>query len=60
MDGCKRPALFFDGASKANPDIAGAGGLIRDEHGSIMISFEWGLGTLSNNKAKAYALHKGL
>ena len=31
-----------------------------NEHGCILASFEWGLGSLSNNRAEAYTLFKGL
>ena len=40
--------------------IVGAGGLIRDENGSVLFSFEWGLSSFSNIKAEVYALHQGL
>lgn len=51
--------LYFDGASKKNPGQAGAGGIIKDPHGNLMVSFEWGLGQMSNNKAEAYGLLLG-
>eukprot|EP00253_Pinus_taeda_P003539 PITA_03539 len=54
-----RPTLFFDGASKNNPGQAGAGGIIRDPHGKILVKYEWGLGVMSNNKAEAYNLLLG-
>ena len=60
LDSCKRLALFFNGASKSNLSIVGAGGFIRDENGSVLISYELGLGSLSNNKAESYTLHKSL
>eukprot|EP00253_Pinus_taeda_P019866 PITA_19866 len=55
----KRPTLFFDGASKNNPGQAGAGGIIRDPQGEILVKYEWGLGIMSNNKAEAYSLLLG-
>ena len=60
MDRCARPTLFFDSASKSNPGIAGAGGIIKYENGRSIVSFEWGLGSLSSNKAEAYTLLQGL
>eukprot|EP00253_Pinus_taeda_P028873 PITA_28873 len=54
-----RPSLFFDGASKNNPGQAGAGGIIRDPQGEILVKYQWGLGVMSNNKAEAYSLFLG-
>jgi len=48
--------LFFDGASKGNPGIAGAGGILLNPNGNITLSFAWGLGQDPNNKAEALAL----
>eukprot|EP00253_Pinus_taeda_P015168 PITA_15168 len=53
-------SLFFDGASKSNPGAVGAGGIILDPSGVMVSSFEWGLGRLSNNRAKALGLFQGL
>lgn len=55
----KRPTLHFDGASKNNPGRAGAGGIIKDDHGKIITSYEWGLGEATNNMAEAYSLLLG-
>lgn len=55
----KRPFLQFDGASKNNPGQAGAGGVIKDLQGKTIVTYEWGLGTMSNNKAEAYSLLLG-
>jgi len=52
--------LFFDGASKSNNRIAGSGGIIYNANGEIQLSYEWGLGHLSNNRDKALALYQGL
>jgi len=49
-------SLFFDGASKNNPRKSGAGGVIIDPNGKTIVSYEWGLGESTNNKAKAYSL----
>eukprot|EP00253_Pinus_taeda_P032878 PITA_32878 len=55
----KRHTLHFDRASKNNPGRAGAGGTIRDPQGKTIVTYEWGLGTMSNNKAEAYSLLLG-
>eukprot|EP00253_Pinus_taeda_P029799 PITA_29799 len=52
--------LYFDGASKSNPGQAGARGLIVDETGDIICSYEWSLGEITNNNAEALALYQGL
>lgn len=52
--------LFFNGTSKSNPRTAGAGGIIYNANGDIKITYEWGLGPLSNNMAEALALYQGL
>ena len=57
---CARPTLFFYGASKSNLGIAGVGGIIINENGKSLISYEWGLGSPSNDKMEAYALLQGL
>eukprot|EP00253_Pinus_taeda_P032656 PITA_32656 len=54
-----RPTLFFDGASKHNPGAAGAGGVVKDQHGTLISSYEWGLGEATNNSAEAYSLLMG-
>jgi len=55
----RRPTLHFDGASKNNPGQAGAGGIIKDSQGKIIVKYEWGLGPMTNNKAEAYSLLLG-
>ena len=52
--------LFFDGASKGNPGIADAGGVIYDSHGNKQIEYDWGIGRETNNGAEWCALIKGL
>ena len=52
--------LFFDGASKGNPGIAGGGGVLLGPDGSDVLRFAWGLGRESNNRAEALALWQGL
>lgn len=51
--------LQFDGASKNNPGKARAGGIIFYPSGKKIITYEWGLGQISNNKAEAYNLFLG-
>lgn len=53
-------SLFFDGASKSNPGAAGAAGVIFKPNGEPLVTFEWGLGILSNNRAEALALYQGI
>jgi len=54
-----RNTLHFDGASKNNPGKAGAGGIIKDQQGKVLVIYEWGLGQMSNNMAEAYSLLLG-
>eukprot|EP00253_Pinus_taeda_P003424 PITA_03424 len=56
----KCPILYFDGASKSNPGQAGAGGVILNESGNEICSYEWSLGRKINNNAEALALYQGL
>lgn len=51
-----RNCLFFDGASKKNRGRAGAGGILLKPRGDNPITYGWGLGETSNNKAEAYGL----
>ena len=48
--------IFCDGASKGNPGISKAGGLVFSPQILIESSFSWGLGTMSNNQAESYSL----
>jgi len=52
--------FFFNGASKGNPGVAGGGGILVGPNGLPGISFAWGLGIETNNKAEALALWQGL
>lgn len=52
--------LFFDGASKGNPRVAGGGGVLVNPNGQLDLSYAWGLGAETNNRAKALALWQGL
>ena len=53
-------SLFFDGASKGNLSLSGAGRVIFDPGGIKLKDFAWGLGRSTNNKAEWLALLKGL
>ena len=44
--------IFFDGASKGNLGEAGAGGVLFNPSGNIIIFFSWGLGKRKNNHAE--------
>jgi hypothetical protein len=52
--------LFFVGASKGNPGLDGGGGVLVSPTGHLELSFSWGLGIESNNRAEALALWKGI
>eukprot|EP00253_Pinus_taeda_P006677 PITA_06677 len=52
--------LFFDGASKGNPGVAGSGGVLLSPGGFPEMRFHWGLGIETNNRAEALALWQGL
>ena len=51
-------SVFFDGASKGNPRIVGAWGMIYYPRGMLETSFSWGLGQSTNNQAEILALLK--
>ena len=53
-------SLFFDGASKGNPGIVGADGVIFDHKGIKQQEYAWVIGRATNNGAEWYALIKGL
>ena len=57
---CNTHYLFFDGASKYNPGMAEAGGIICNANADIITAYEWGLGNLSNNRTEVLALYQGL
>lgn len=54
-----RYCLQFDGASKNNPGKVGASGIVFYPSGKKIVTYEWGLGKISNNKAEAYSLFIG-
>ena len=53
-------SLFFDDASKGNPGILGAGGVIFDSKGNTQKEYAWGIGRETNNGTEWYTLIKGL
>ena len=55
--GCN--SLFFDGASKGNPGLVGAGGVIFDSKGKKIKEYSWGIGKKTNNSVEWIALIKG-
>ena len=48
--------IFFDGASKGNPGIFEAGGLVFSPDNLSDSNYSWGLGNMLNNQAKFYNL----
>ena len=50
---------LFDEATKNNPSKAGAGGVILDPNGKKIITYEWSLEEMTNNRAEAYNLLLG-
>ncbi|KAL0430779.1 UNVERIFIED_CONTAM: putative ribonuclease H protein [Sesamum radiatum] len=52
--------LNTDGASKGNPGISGAGGILRDQLGKVIFVFQEPLGNATNTQAKLSAIHRGL
>jgi ribonuclease HI len=47
---------YFDGASRGNPGVAGAGALLVDEGGSVIWEYRGFLGHRTNNEAEYQAL----
>ncbi|KAL0359388.1 UNVERIFIED_CONTAM: hypothetical protein Sangu_0788200 [Sesamum angustifolium] len=52
--------LNTDGASKGSTGLAGAGGIIRDDRGHIVVAFQEFLGIATNTYAEISAVAKGL
>ncbi|KAK9902438.1 hypothetical protein M0R45_001677 [Rubus argutus] len=52
--------LHFDGASKGNPGVAGAGAVLRADDGSLICKLREGLGVATNNVAEYRAVILGL
>ena len=56
--GCN--SLFFNGASKGNPGMAGAGGFFFNFEGNKLKEYAWGIGMKINNGAEWITLIKAL
>ena len=52
--------LFFDGASKGNPGVAGWGGIIISPKGNNEYEYYLNIVIDTNNMAEAYGLWQGL
>ena len=52
--------LFFGGASKGNPRMAGGGGVIINPEGKIEMEYLWNIGNYSNNTDEAYGIWQGI
>ncbi|KAK4385662.1 putative ribonuclease H protein [Sesamum angolense] len=52
--------LNTDGASKGNPGIVGAGGIIRNHLGQTVLAFQEHLGLTSNTTAELKAIYRGI
>ncbi|KAL0345871.1 UNVERIFIED_CONTAM: putative ribonuclease H protein [Sesamum radiatum] len=52
--------LNTDGASKGNPGISDAGGILRDQFGRVIFAFQEPLGNTINTQAELRAIHRGL
>ncbi|XP_031274564.1 uncharacterized protein LOC116133042 [Pistacia vera] len=57
---CCSCVLKFDGASKGNPGLAGAGAVLRAEDGSMVCRLREGVGIATNNVAEYRAVLLGL
>ncbi|XP_047317763.1 uncharacterized protein LOC124921181 isoform X2 [Impatiens glandulifera] len=57
MDSC---TLEFDGASKGNPGLAGAGAILRANNGNMVFKLREGVGIATNNVAEYRAVILGL
>lgn len=58
--GCKSCIIEFDGASKGNPGLAGAGAILRATDGSEIWRLREGVGLATNNVAEYRAVILGL
>ena len=56
----KKLIVETDGAARGNPGLAGAGIIIKDEHGRTLESIVQFLGVTTNNQAEYRALIEGL
>ncbi|CAA3010211.1 uncharacterized protein LOC105177166 isoform X2 [Olea europaea subsp. europaea] len=57
---CSSCILEFDGASKGNPGLAGAGAVLRAADGSMVFRLREGMGVATNNAAEYRGLILGL
>lgn len=56
----RKITIETDGASRGNPGLAGAGIIIKDEHGRRIETIQKFLGVTTNNQAEYRALIEGL
>ncbi|KAK3227807.1 hypothetical protein Dsin_007669 [Dipteronia sinensis] len=56
----KSCTIEFDGASKGNPGRSGAGAVLRDDSGKVVVRVREGLGSRTNNAAEYRALIRGM
>ncbi|KAK0585451.1 hypothetical protein LWI29_028730 [Acer saccharum] len=56
----KSCTIEYDGASKGNPGRAGAGVVLRDDSGNVVVRAREGLGSTTNNVAEYRALNRGM
>lgn len=60
MSSPRKITIETDGASRGNPGLAGAGVIIKDEHGRRIETIHKFLGVTTNNQAEYRALIEGL
>lgn len=60
LSNCDSCTLEFDGASKGNPGLSGAGAVLRAKDGSMVYRFREGVGIATNNVAEYRAVILGL
>lgn len=60
MSPARKITIETDGASRGNPGLAGAGIIIKDDHGRRIETIQKFLGVTTNNQAEYKALIEGL
>lgn len=60
MPAARKLTIETDGASRGNPGLAGAGIIIKDDHGRRIETIQRFLGVTTNNQAEYRALIEGL
>jgi ribonuclease HI len=60
MSSARKITIETDGASRGNPGLAGAGVIIKDDHGRRIETIQKFLGVTTNNQAEYKALIEGL